>query len=404
MALRFTPADDQPIDPRLAQWASETQLRALEQVAAHGGNVRAAEKALGLANDVLGSPLRRLRKLAASKGFAPPHGMSHPVPDPFMVSKVSTLRNRDGDITAQWVIAKPEREQQRAVMLEAVAEAMKGIPPLPPRAPPNATFKDLLNFHVFTDYHIGMRAWAEEGGAHWDIETAEKLILRAFRFMLDNSPNAAIGFIGQLGDFAHFDSLRPVTPTSGHIVDAAGHYTEIVRAIIRILVAMIAMALEKYERVVVLMAEGNHDLASSVWMRELLKVLYANEPRLEVIDSATPYYAFEWGNTMLAVHHGHVKGKVDLPKLFAELFAPMWGRTRKRYGKVGHYHHEVRSAYDSGMLISQYPTLAPNDNHSARSGYGPNQQTSVETYSRRFGKTSELVVTPEMLEDWTSAA
>lgn len=405
MALSFVPTDDDtPIDPELAKWASPAQLKALQLVAENGGNVRVAEKALGLANDVLGHPIRRLRKLAASKGFSPPHGLTNPVPDPFTVTKVSTLRNRDGEITAQWVQAKPEAEEQRAAMFAAIAEAMKGLPVLPPSSPPHATLSDLLNVHVFTDYHVGMRAWSEEGGAHWDIETAERLILRAFRFMLDNSPNAAVGFIAQLGDFAHFDGLRPVTPTSGHIMDASGHYAEIVRAIIRIMLAMIAMALAKYGKVVVLMAEGNHDIASSVWMRELLKAMFANEPRIEIVDSATPFYAYEWGQTMIAVHHGHAKRLPDMPKMFANLFSAMWGRTTKRYGKAGHYHHEIKVGEDSGMVVTQYPTLAPNDSHSARHGYGSNRQTSVETYSARFGKVSELVVTPEMLEDVPLAA
>jgi hypothetical protein len=276
---------------------------------------------------------------------------------------------------------------------------MKGLPVLPPTTKPIYSVAELLNVHVFTDYHIGMRAWSEEGGAHWDIETAESLIIRAFQYMLDNSPNAAVGFIAQLGDFAHFDSLRPVTPTSGHIVDASGHYTEIVRAIIRIMLKMISMALAKYPRVVVLMAEGNHDIASSVWMRELLKAMFTEEPRVEIVDSATPFYAFEWGNTMIAVHHGHAKKLPDMPKMFANLFSAMWGRTTKRYGKAGHYHHEIVTGEDSGMKITQYPTLAPNDSHSARHGYESNRQTSVETYSARFGKMSELVVTPEMLQE-----
>ncbi|MCR2185578.1 winged helix-turn-helix domain-containing protein, partial [Salmonella enterica] len=89
--------------------------------------------------------------------------------------------------------------------------------------------------------------------------------------------------------FAHFDSLRPVTPTSGHIVDASSHYAEIVRAIIRIMRRMVEMALAKHNRVVLLMAEGNHDIASSVWMREVAKSWYVNEPRVEVIDSAHPF-------------------------------------------------------------------------------------------------------------------
>ena len=399
--LKFEPPEDVILvaDPELLRWATPTQRKALEIVTKHGKSIYKTEKDLGLNKDSLGKPIRRLYKFAASRGYAPQHDLTRIVPEPYTVTGVSTYYQKTEEIPAQWVKIKLDDSQRHAAMLEAIEEAMKGLPVLPPTTQPIYSIAELLNVHVFTDYHIGMRAWSEEGGAHWDIETAEALIIRAFRYMLDNSPNAAVGFIAQLGDFAHFDSLRPVTPTSGHIVDASGHYTEIVRAIIRIMLKMISMALAKYGRVIVLMAEGNHDISSSVWMRELLKAMFIDEPRVEIVDSATPFYAFEWGQTMIAVHHGHAKKLPDMPKMFANLFSAMWGRTTKRYGKAGHYHHEIVTGEDSGMKITQYPTLAPNDSHSARHGYNSNRQTSVETYSARFGKMSELVVTPEMLQE-----
>lgn len=399
--LTFTPPEGEKLvlDPQMLQWATDNQRKALEAVVKSGKSIQQTEKDLGLYKDALGRPIRRLYKLAASKGYSPQNDMTRIIPDPFTLSGISTYYEKTPTTPAQWVKIKLEDKLRYAAMLEGIQEAMKGLPVLPPVQHPIYSVAELLNVHVFTDYHIGMRAWDEEGGAHWDIETAEILIIRAFQYMLDHSPAAAVGFIAQLGDFAHFDSLRPVTPTSGHIVDASGHYTEIVRAIIRIMLKMISMALAKYPRVVVLMAEGNHDIASSVWMRELLKSMFAEEPRVEIVDSATPFYAFEWGQTMIAVHHGHAKRLPDMPKMFANLFAAMWGRTTKRYGKAGHYHHEIVTGEDSGMKITQYPTLAPNDSHSARHGYSSNRQTSVETYSARFGKMSELVVTPEMLQE-----
>jgi hypothetical protein len=58
------------------------------------------------------------------------------------------------------------------------------------------------------------------------------------------------------------------------------------------------MLLAKHKNVHVILAEGNHDMASSVWLRTMFKALYENEPRITVDDSALPYYAHEFGNVM----------------------------------------------------------------------------------------------------------
>lgn len=404
MALAFVPPEDETdIDPRLAQWASPVQLRYLKAVAEHGSGGKAAI-ALGVTKNAVNEALLRLRKLAASKGYSPPHGMTNPAPDPFFVSKVSTLRNRDGEITAQWVQQKPD-DLQRKEMLEAALEAAcQSLPRLAPVLGPSHTVESLLTQYTLTDFHLGMRAWAEEGGADWNLEIAEDLLTRSFEYLVAAAPRSRVGLICQLGDFMHFDGLMPVTPTSRHVVDAAGHYTEIVRVAIRCLRRLVDFALTKHERVVILAAEGNHDIASSVWMRELLKTLYELEPRVEVMDSGKPYYAYQHGATMLAFHHGHGRKKEGLSHYFAAAFPVMWGPTRYRYGHSGHYHHEVVVKEEPGMKWTQHPTLAPNDSHSARGGYVSQRQASATTYSDRTGRVSETIVTPEMLDEQRIAA
>ena len=399
--LRFTPDPAAIVDPALKEWA-EPDLRDVIDTINQLGGYRAAGRMLGRDHAGLMRRIERLQKRAALAGYSPRHGMTETVPDGFKLRGRSVLRKLD-PVTGQkvellsWDKSSADDERRAEMLRAAIDEACQSIPPLPHAPGPVHVAADLLNLYVFTDYHLGMRAWSEEGGADWNLEIAEDLIIRSFAYMLDNTPAAEVGFIGQIGDFAHWDSLKPVTPTSGHVVDASSHYTEVVRAVIRIMRRLVEMALVKHNRVVLLMAEGNHDIASSVWMREIAKSWYANEPRVEVVDSASPFYAYEWGVTMLGFHHGHCAKKLDMAKLFANLFAPMWGRTTKRYGKRGHYHHEVVVDEDGGMKTTQFPTLAPSDSHAARHGYQSVRQTMAETFSRRFGKASEIIVTPEML-------
>jgi hypothetical protein len=248
-----------------------------------------------------------------------------------------------------------------------------------------------------TDCHVGMLAWHKEGGADWDLKIAERVLTGCFEQMVTSSPQAGTGIVAQLGDWLHSDGLLPVTPTHHHILDQDGRFSKIVQASIKILRRLVDFALVRHEKVIILMAEGNHDQASSIWLRVMFKALYENEPRVQVIDSELPYYVYQHGKCMIAFHHGHLKKNDALPILFASQYANVWGDTTKRYAHTGHRHH-VEEKEHSGMTVVQHPTLAARDAYAARGGWMAERQVSAITYHEQFGQVSKITVIPEMLE------
>jgi hypothetical protein len=246
---------------------------------------------------------------------------------------------------------------------------------------------------------VGLKVDARNtNGQEWNLEIAEKSVKAAIGHLVSSSPRAGTAVVAQLGDYLnHDDALAAVTPTSRHQVDSDGRLPQIVAVAVRILRAVIGMALEHHSRVVVLMGEGNHDISSSVWLRHMFKLLYENEPRVSVIDSELPYYVHQHGKTMLAFHHGHLKKNDQLPLLFAAQFPQVWGATTKRYAHSGHRHH-VEEKEHSGMTVIQHPTIAARDAYAARGGWIAERQISSITYHSQFGQVARNTVTPEMLD------
>jgi hypothetical protein len=185
-------------------------------------------------------------------------------------------------------------------------------------------------------------------------------------------------------------------PTGHNLLDADGRFEKVVQTAIRVLRQVITMALEKHPKVRVIMAEGNHDIASSVWLRQMFAALYENEPRVTVDDSPLPYYAIEWGKTLLAFHHGHLKKNDQLPLMFATQFAEAWGRTTKRYCHTGHRHH-LEEKEHSGMIVFQHPTLAARDAYAARGGWHAMRSATAVTYHRSYGEVGRSTASPDML-------
>lgn len=383
------------IDNNLRSWATVRDLEYIEAIESNGG-IHGAARALKVARSSIQDAMRNLRNRAARQGYSPDHGMTHAVPDGYKVKGVSTLY-KDGAPIAQWVKSTADDQRQAEIQraaFEALAEQLPRAEPVPP---PSGTESGLCNVYTLTDCHVGMLAWHKEGGADWDVTIAERTLTGCFAHMVDTAPRAESCVIAQLGDFLHSDGLQPVTPTSGHVLDQDGRFSKIVQAAIRVLRLLVEKALTRHRRVFVLMAEGNHDLASSVWLRCMFKALYEKEPRVVVIESELPYYVHQHGATMLCWHHGHMKKNDDLPLLFAAQFPAVWGTTTKRYAHTGHRHHHEEKEH-SGMTVIQHPTLAARDAYAARGGWVAERQATAMTFHARWGLVARNTVTPEMLE------
>lgn len=385
------------LDPMLREFCNTDRQREIIDAVIKTGSHRKASEILGVHHSMIDRTVVVIKRYAALKGYSPQHDMTHKVPDPFVLKGVSTLYDRAGNVAQQWHKTTLDWSKQKEIIEHAVdlmAQDVKRVKPLPA---PKSFSKDLLNLITITDAHVGMLARKKEAGDDWDLAIAKDVIVGAFKHLASSAPNADTCVIAQLGDLLHYDGLLAVTPTSKHVLDAAGRPFEMIDAAIEIMQSVIDIALVKHKKVVVLIAEGNHDMGSAPWLRRLLKMAYQNEPRVEFIESEEPYYAYQFGKVMLAWHHSHLK-KIgsELALLFAARFSKMWGATEKRYGHTGDKHHEATKD-PGGMHLMQHPTLAAKDAWAARAGYDSLRSAQAITYHRNHGRVGATEFHPSML-------
>jgi hypothetical protein len=381
------------LDPKLKDYATDRQKEVIDAVIEMGTQAGAAKK-LGVVNNAVFEAVQAVKKKAARAGYAPGHFDTGTAPGYLMGKVTITRKNADG--TLRWERQSPDEDARHAAIAAAFAEAARDLPRLAPIAAPASSRHDLCNLATFSDYHMGMLARSSETGADWNVEIAEAMLIAAFEDMIRRAPPAGKIILNIQGDFLHFDSLKPVTPTSGHILDADGSFSHMIKASVRVLRRLCDLALMFHGSVIVVFLPGNHDLAGQVWLRHMFAALYEHEPRLSVVDNETPYFVIEHGLNMLCFHHGHQKKPEALPLLFATRFSEAWGRTVHRVIHAGHYHHEHRKDF-SGIRFHQHTTLAPADKHSSDFGYDSLREAICTTYHATMGRFGEVVVTPEML-------
>lgn len=372
-----------------ARKATDDEIKA----ALTGRTVAEAAQILGLHERNVYTHKARL----ARQGWSPEHDMVKTVPDGFHLKGTSTLYGKDGEQKLQWVKSSIDHERQAELMKEAVKALALDIKPAKALPAPLHTLAHLLNCYVITDYHLGMNAWAEETGVAWDMKIAEDTLVGWFGAAIAQAPDSHTGVFAQLGDLLHWDGIQAVTPTSGHVLDADTRFQKLVRVAISVIRRVTAMLLQKHERVVLLMAEGNHDLASSAWLRELFAALYADEPRIEVITRPDPYYCIEHGRTSLFFHHGHKKRMDSLETVFIAKFREVFGRTKHSYAHTGHLHHNALRETNT-MQIEQHRTLAAPDSHASRGGWMSGRDAKVITYHAEHGEVGRIIVSADMLK------
>jgi len=328
----------------------------------------------------------------------PEHGGPFEVPPGHLIKGVSTLVDAGGNKVLEWVKTREDDAAAEAKMRAVVDAFKEELPRSPPvELHPISTNDDLLNQYTVTDMHFGMLSWREETGADYDLKIAEKLLLDWFTAAVQLAPNASTAVFAQLGDLLHHDSHLSVTPTHGNVLDADSRLQKMIRVVIRTMRRVIAMLLEKHERVHLVMADANHDPAGGAWLREMFAAFFEDEPRLTVDNSASTFYAYEFGQTSLFYHHGHRRKVNTIDGVLAGKFREIFGRTKYSYAHLGHLHSDEMKSMSTTMKVEQHETLAAPDAFAANGGWLSGRSAKVITYSKRFGEVGRLILKPEMV-------
>lgn len=289
--------------------------------------------------------------------------------------------------------------QERLNALKVAVDALKEeIEPAAAITLSTDTFNaNLINQYTLTDYHLGMMAWGEESGDNWDLKIAERVLVNFFKTAIEQSPNAKECVFAQIGDFLHWDGLDAVTPAHKHLLDADTRFSKLVRVAIRVLRNIISMLLEKYETVTLITAEGNHDPASSIWLREVLSAFYENETRLKIDNNPDPYYCVSFGDVCLFYHHGHKRNIKSLDSVFVSKFKKEFGKSKYVYAHTGHFHNDLKTESNL-MILEQHRTLAAKDAYASRGGYCSDRDSKVITYHKHFGEVKRATFNINMLK------
>lgn len=310
----------------------------------------------------------------------------------------STLYDKNGNITLQWVKTDIEKESQ----VEAFTNALENLPgiitPIKPKIFKGNTNKDLLVKIPIADAHIGLLTWHKEVGTDFDIDIAKDLYTEAVTQLIDCSPEAETCLLLDLGDTIHTDDQSNQTKASKHQLDVDGRYDKLFDMTLHIVCSMIDIALTKYPKVIFRKTRGNHDPDASVGLSAAIAMRYINEPRVTIERSPNLFWWYKFGKTLHFSTHGHtVRKQSALPEIAAHDCKAVWSDCDFVYIDTGHVHHqqilETRTA-----VCESHNSLTAGDSFNYGHGYRSLRNIKAITYHKDYGEINRNIVTLKMLQ------
>lgn len=361
------------------------------------GSIRGTSRELSVSRAYIDEVVKSVKRKAVLSGYSPEHNMTRTVPDGFNAKRISSLYGKDGELTAQWVIATADDQRRAELIKEWIDRLSEDVKPLPPVKTPKHSDSDLLAVIPIGDAHFGMFSWAEETGMDFDLREADRLTRAVIDRLVSLSPNASECLLINLGDFFHADNSSNSTPASGHALDVDTRYDKILQVAEDCLVYCITRLLQKFQTVHFWSMPGNHDPHCASPLARILRAYFRENPRVKIDCKPGKFNYMHFGKVLIGSTHGDMAKPANLPLLMAADRQKEWGASDFRYWYVGHVHHKDIKEHP-GCIVESCRTLAGRDAWHTAMGYRAGRDMQLIVHHRNFGETVRIRCDVSMVE------
>lgn len=229
----------------------------------------------------------------------------------------------------------------------------------------NKTKNCLLEIDIF-DHHFGKLVYNKETGEDYDLDIASELFKQAVTELLveANLDNVSKIIMPIGNDLIHVDNEKSQT-TKGTQIESDSRFTKIVKTTVNVLTETL-LGLSAIAPVDVVIIPGNHDQTTMFMVGEILSAFFHSNNRININNEPTLRKYYEFGINGFMYTHGDKEKHSNLGMIFATEQAEMWGRTKNRVVKLGHFHKAKTLSYLSldthtGFQIQVLPSLSAAD-------------------------------------------
>lgn len=385
---------------------TETEVAYVTAYEEHGNKWKKLGKMFDRGESTIRTVVKRVQDRAAIQGHSPEHSMVHTAPDTHIVKGVSTLYGDSGDIKQQWVKTDIKKEAILEALQSAVDALKEEITPVPvPDLLSTERNTDIIPWFNMGDAHLGALAHKMETGSNNDVNITERELASAMCTLIDETQACERCVINDLGDATHYETFDGITMGHGHSLDYDTRYPKMIKSYVRVMRDMINKALEKFEKVDVIINQGNHSRSNDIFMGELLRVAYEHTDRVYIVPNTNVFIPYRMGNTFVMTHHGDKAKHNVLSGVMATDYATHWGESIYRYIYSGHIHHrEAVAKEQAGVVIESWNSMSRGDKYAHDGGWRSRKCLTVVELSKTYGEVGRRTIPIERVQDIISGS
>jgi hypothetical protein len=331
-------------------------------------------------------------------GTKPAPGEEFAVPAGHVVRGQSALVSADGRVMQKWVKTHETRRTHTLIeTLHATLAKYRGK--APPVSPPLETDADTMMLYLLPDLHLGMYAWAQETGAHYDTRQAVNIALAHIQVLVEQARPSQQATLVILGDFFHANDHKGVTPGSGHQLDIDGRWPRVYEIGSRLVMSLVHLLLAKHEKLELVILPGNHDPDAATCLMVAMQLYFESNPRVAVTPIPGVVWYRRFGKCLIGATHGHTMKPDRMAMAMAEDRKEDWGGTDHRHLFFGHIHHEtVREV--GAVRCESLHSPASRDAWNHNSGYRSGRSLTAVVFHAEDGEIGRhrVVVRPHRLQ------
>jgi len=287
------------------------------------------------------------------------------------VKSISTLYDSTGKVKSQRITsASPTKQLNFDAIEQAITELTSSLPIQPSVKQPTQEHLDenLANLVLSTDVHMGLFATVDDSAEDWDTDKMVARLTDAYDYLFSCIPKAKTCIIVDLGDSLESPDNTNKTRKSGHSLDVSNKHARNLRAIYESFIYAITKALETHELVYFYNIEGNHEVEQAIAIREVIRMVFKDNPRVIVNEDSRAIKYHQHGSTLLQFFHGDQMKPIKAGEVMAHDCHSIFSSTQHRFSHHGHFH--IDSVRDGSLCkVEGHRHLAPSNTWSWSGGH-----------------------------------
>lgn len=272
-------------------------------------------------------------------------------------------------------------DEEKISFADAIINSLKEIPRLEPvkrMVESKWAGKGYANWLAMADLHVG--------GDYIDPATEEN-----FNWAIDDlvgrMPPAQHAVLFELGDLLEMNDHKGITPGSGnHLEVKLGNeaFLEATQIAVRLVRRALYRLLETHDTVEAHFIRGNHDETAFIAVMLALKEHFADNPRVNIVVSASEFRVVTWGRCAAFPNHGDKLKWPQLKDVWTEEFPDEWAAAKAhRVIMTAHFHHDRKQDL-VGCVGEHFRTLhGPNNWAKHRGLLSRGSLTAITVHAER---------------------